>query len=153
MFAILTLPWVNPKSAEEAYYAEAIPIHIPANAEVRIIRISPRFPGCDDAPDKDECARQRLEDYLYDNTTYPSSTNNKGTAGLAMVQLRISSVGKMENISLLRDPGYGRGADVLRIIQKMQRENIRWTPASINGRPISFQITLKIRYSNFYWTQ
>ena len=36
----------------------------------------------------------------------------------------------MEDINLLRDPGYGRGEDALRIIQKMQRENIRWDPES-----------------------
>lgn len=151
MLAILVAPWVDPESTEKTYYTEVAPILIPANAEVKVIRISPRFPGCDDTPDKDECAKQRLEDYLYGNTAYPSSTSNEGTAGLAVVQLRISPVGEMEDISLLRDPGYGRGADALRMIKKMQRENIRWNPATINGRQISFQITLKIRYSNFYW--
>ena len=76
MLTILAAPWANSGPADEACYAEAVPTFIPTDPKVSVIRISPRFPGCLDAPERDECARQRLEDYLYGSTTYPASPTN-----------------------------------------------------------------------------
>lgn len=114
---------------------------------------SPRFPGCEDTLYKGRCTKQHLQDYLYNNTTYPASPDNKGTAGLAVVHIRISPLGLIEDIQILRDPGHGRGADAIRSRKKMQQENIRWNPATINDQPVSFPIFLKIRYSNFVWAR
>ena len=153
MIGVLLQPTSDLQPEDELYRAELAPIVISPDAPVRLIRISPRFPGCEDAPDRDQCSEQRLEDYLYGSTAYPASPDNVGTAGLAMVQLRITARGKMTDINLMRDPGYGRGKDALDIIRKIQSEHIRWTPATINGTPIDFEVFLKIRYSNFYWAR
>lgn len=154
MVLVLINPLVKYQLDQDVYQCSLSPLSLPSEQLVRVVSISPRFPGCNkDSPDRDECASQRLEDYLYGKVSYPAKPNNEYNAGLVVVSFNVRPSGRMEGIALLREPGYGRGADALRIIRGMVKEDIRWEPATVNGKATSQRVLVKIRYSNFRWVR
>ncbi|WP_273446450.1 energy transducer TonB [Neolewinella agarilytica] len=151
MMLVLVNPYVESWLDDEIYYCPYSYGNIPSGVIAELVNVSPRFTGCPSLPASEECATQHLEDYLYDKVTFPASQYNEGTAGLVVLCIVIKPSGKTGRISLLRDPGHGRGADALRIVREMQANGISWKPATVNGRPVEQRVYIKIRYSNFQW--
>lgn len=118
----------------------------------KVITTMPYFPGCENARGKSkrDCSHNLMKTYLHDHAAYPVGSPTQKTAGAVIVEFLVRPDGKVRDPKLLRDPGYGRGADALRIINNMEAEGILWEPATRNGRPISSRMTITIRY-NMVW--
>jgi len=150
MISLLSLPMV--KSWLYPPQRATITVTLP-DVLIQDIWRSPRFPGCAPGPAGDACADERLQTYLYGHTAFPADPDNTGQAGLMVMQVSIDRTGQVSDFHLLRDPGYERGADALRLFKQMQTEDVRWEPAVRNGYPVAADIYLKIRYSNFRWAR
>lgn len=151
MLLTLANPYLVSWSDNSIYQCSISYNSISSGETAKLVSISPRFPGCPNLTDKEECDKEYLEEYLYSRVAYPASPHNEGTAGLVVICILIKANGKIGSTGLLRDPGHGRGADALRIAREMKANGPLWEPATVNGEPVEQRVYIKIRYSNFHW--
>jgi len=152
ILVLLADPFNKTTSDNHLYLASPDRLCTPAHPPIKIISAAPRFPGCGDLPEGDQCAAERLKDYVYSRVTFPATPEKEYDAGLVVISFVVRPSGRIEEITLMREPGYGRGADALRIIRGMIEEDIRWEPATVNGKAVAQRTYLKIWYRNFRWT-
>jgi TonB family protein len=100
-------------------------IYLPGNPE-------PTYPGGESA----------LAEFLYSNLNYPEEAMGTGTSGVVEVRFRIDVDGTIDDIRIVKDPGHGLGAEVVRVVRKMRR----WNPAYVNGHPAVTYYTLSISF-------
>ncbi len=112
----------------------------------KIVEEMPRFSGCEHIENtslnKDECAKNKLLEFIYTNVKYPKEARIKGIEGVAVVQLIIEKDGSVSSTKLLRDPGAGTGKEAKRVIDIMPK----WVPGKQNGKPVRVQYVLPIKY-------
>jgi protein TonB len=85
------------------------------------------FPGGDAAWKK----------YLEANLHPTTAADHNAPAGnyFVTVSFCIDTAGNLKQAILLRDPGYGTGEDVLRVLNNSPK----WLPATINGKPVVYR--------------
>jgi hypothetical protein len=89
-------------------------------------------------------------EYIYDHTTYPAGDPIHKSAGIVVADFIISSTGTIRDIRLIRAPNQAQSNDVTRILSEMGANGIRWEPATMNGRPTSRRMAVKVHY-NMVW--
>lgn len=110
------------------------------------------FPGCENVEGKEkaDCSKRLMYDYVYRNTAYPAGKPIHKTAGIVVVSFLVTTQGTIKDVQLSQEPRREQGLDVLRIIEKMGKDGIRWEPATADGVPISQRVYLKVQY-NMVW--
>ncbi|MGH1335504.1 MAG: energy transducer TonB [Aureispira sp.] len=110
----------------------------------------PRFPGCKQmkgsAKEKKRCADLRLLKFIYKNVKYPSAALEASQEGMALVRFTVTKKGKIEDIELLRDPGYELGKEAVRVVGLMTEMKAGWTPGRYRRKSVAVQYTLPIRF-------
>lgn len=95
------------------------------------IEIMPRFPGCEGQglvkKELEECAKNKMLTYIYENLEYPEQAKKKGIEGRAIIQFKVDIDGSMKDVKLIRDLEEGCGKAALKVIKKMQAE-YKWIP-------------------------
>ena len=75
----------------------------------KIVEQMPRFPGCEnvagDNKAKDDCAKQKMLEYIYKNVKYPPIARENGVEGTSVIQFVVDTDGTITNITVARDPG------------------------------------------------
>lgn len=97
----------------------------------------PRFPGCEHLEtkaEKEECANQKLLEYIHQNLNYPELAVKTGIEGRVTVRFVVSETGSIENAEVLRDIGAGCGAEAIRTVLTMNNMAEKWTPGRQSGR-------------------
>ncbi|MEM9930831.1 MAG: hypothetical protein AAF840_13500 [Bacteroidota bacterium] len=105
----------------------------------------PTFPGCE-APDYEErarCGRRKLAQYLNKNINSRLTTGKKGRVWVAFT---IDLAGQVQEAELARKADAGLAAEVMRIVGKMQGEDLRWRPAKVDGIPRAMTIALQVSF-------
>ncbi|MES2004396.1 MAG: energy transducer TonB [Bacteroidota bacterium] len=64
---------------------------------------------------------------------------------VVVVSFLIDSVGRVNDINVEHDPGYGTGKEVRRVVHLSDK---RWKPAIDNGKPVAFRHRLSITFLN-----
>lgn len=110
----------------------------------------PRFPGCEeigDPKEKADCSKQKMMEFIYDNLVYPEEAKAAGVEGMTVVQFVVAEDGKISDTKVVRDIGYGCGAEAVKVVQKMKSLDARWVPSqSSRGRAIKVLYTLPVRF-------
>ena len=109
----------------------------------------PRFPGCENKGTKDErekCSVQKLMQYIYENLKYPAVARGNNIEGRVVVRFVIDKNGKVSDVEILRDIGGGCGMAAAKVIEDMNRLNIRWIPARQGGHKVKILYTLPILF-------
>lgn len=112
----------------------------------------PRFPStCEnDAKmsndNKKLCADKALLEYIYKNIKYPTIAVEAGAEGMAVIGFVVGKDGSIQNIEIMKDPGYGMGKEAARVVAKMNDLKIVWTPGKQNGRAVRVKYTLPVRF-------
>jgi protein TonB len=109
----------------------------------------PRFPGCEDLDSKfkkHHCARKKLLDYVYGNLTYPLEARKKGIQGMVVVRFFIDTVGRVQNIEIIKDIGGGTDRAAKNVFEKMNKEGKRWIPGKHKGEIVNVDYTMPIRF-------
>ncbi|MCB0661518.1 MAG: energy transducer TonB [Saprospiraceae bacterium] len=119
---------------------------VPAQVQPNVDEM-PYFPGCTDATkgseEKRDCSNQNLIAFISNNLAYPDSALQAGIEGTVYIGFTINEKGEVVNPSLLKDLGYGCGFEAIRIVEEMPD----WEPAMKNGKPVSVDMSLPIRFS------
>lgn len=110
----------------------------------------PRFPGCEDmAGDnktKENCAKEKMLQYIYENLNYPAIARENGVEGMVVMQFVVSKEGRIKDIVTLRDIGANCGTQALKVVEAMNNLPQRWTPGKQRGRTVDVRYTLPIRF-------
>ncbi|MDX1684106.1 MAG: energy transducer TonB [Saprospiraceae bacterium] len=115
----------------------------------RIVEQMPRFPGCENKgskAEKDQCAQQKLLEFIYANIKYPAIARENGVEGTVVVQFVVEKNGKVTDVNVVRDIGAGCGEEAKRVVNLMNSEGKRWTPGKQRGRPVRVQFTLPVKF-------
>ena len=110
----------------------------------------PRFPGCEDAggtdKEKEECAKEKMLQYIYKNLKYPAIARENGVEGMAVLQFVVKEDGSVSDINIVRDPGAGCGDAAHKVVTGMNNLPQKWTPGKQRGRPVKVLYTLPVRF-------
>jgi TonB family protein len=80
--------------------------------------------------------------FLSANIKYPELALKFKIEGRVLVKFVVSNSGKVKNIVLLRDIGYGCGEEALRVVRSMPD----WKPGKQNGQYVNVYFTLPISF-------
>lgn len=80
--------------------------------------------------------------FISKNLKYPPKAVDNNIQGVLVVKLDISKDGTPKLNEFIRKLGYGCEEEVQRLIKKMPK----WNPASLNGKPIDFDYTLRVTF-------
>ena len=90
----------------------------------------PYFLGCRPGDvELDGCQPISLDEWLQGYLHYPAGSQTHQTAGIAEVSFVVSPDGFIRDPQLIRDPGYGRGQDLLRAFRIMEENHVPWEPS------------------------
>lgn len=107
-----------------------------------------RFPGCEDLATKEErkkCAEQKMLEFIYQHIQYPPEALENKVEGIAVIQFIVEKDGSIEEMNMVRSPGYGTGEEALRVVELMA-DTYRWVPGNSGGRPVRMQVTLPVKF-------
>lgn len=90
----------------------------------------PQFPGGDVA----------LMNYVRDNLKYPEEAKKAGVQGRVVVRFVVKANGSVASPEIIRSVSPDLDTEALRIVGEMPR----WTPGSVDGKPVDVQFTLPV---------
>ena len=114
------------------------PVPLIESREVfKVVEEMPRFPGCEDQGlsenDRQECANEKMKEYIYSNLVYPPAAEANQVEGTVVLQFRVEKNGTLGKIRVVRDLGSGTGSAAAVVIRKMNNEGLRWIPGKQRG--------------------
>ena len=100
-----------------------------------LVEQMPKFPGGENAMFK----------YISDNIVYPKSAQKSGIAGTVYIFFIIDKKGNVTSTEVRRGVKGGEelNAEALRVIKEMPQ----WEPGYQNGKPVSVQLTVPIKFT------
>ena len=109
-----------------------------------------RFPGCEDITDPKErtqCSNKKLLTFIYSNIRYPKAAAKEGIQGTVVVKFLIDKEGNITERKIIRGIGGGCDEEVLRVVDSMEDQKIKWIPAAgENGKKLSSYFTLPVKF-------
>lgn len=115
----------------------------------RIVEDNARFPGCEqinDITEKENCAKGKMLNYIYENLKYPSIAKAKGIEGQCVAQFIVNTDGSIENIKIVRDIGGGCSEAVRNLLSSMNELPEKWIPGKQGGKTVKVLYTLPIKF-------
>lgn len=99
-----------------------------------VVQVEARFPGGQDG------WRTFLEEHIHPKVP----ARHKAPPGKYTVEISflVDKEGKVSNVQVLKDPGYGTAEDVL----KAFKHTPNWIPATQNGQPVLYRQKQNITY-------
>lgn len=91
----------------------------------------PQFPG----------GTERLLAFLKNNFIVPNELIENSTIGWVFLSFIVEKDGSLSDIKVVRDLGFGTGAEAVRVVSKMPK----WIPGKVNDKPIAERFNLPIR--------
>jgi protein TonB len=116
----------------------------------KVVEQMPRFPGCESVAgsnkEKDNCARDKLLQFIYKNLKYPAIARENGVEGQVVVQFVVEKDGSITDVNVVRDIGAGCGDSASKVVNSMNSMPQKWTPGKQRGRSVRVQFTLPVRF-------
>lgn len=140
----------TPLQVERVYPPPPPPSPPPGKEEVfKVVEHMPRFPGCENIPDKEErkkCADAKFLQFIYSNLRYPDEAREQGIEGTVIARFVIAKDGSLIEPSIVKDIGGGCGEEVLRVLHLISEQNIKWVPGPSRGRPVNVEFNIPVRF-------
>ena len=112
----------------------------------KVVEEMPRFPGCENqgmtGRELEECAQNKLLEFIYSNLKYPKEARQKGIDGVAVIKFIIEKDGTISSTNIVRDPGAGTAAEADRVINMMPK----WIPGKQRGKNVRVQYLIPVKY-------
>jgi len=105
----------------------------------------PRFPGCEELEDtaaRQQCAYQRLIEFVYRDLRYPEATKAQGLEGTVIASFVVFADGQVGDIEIVRDIGGGSGEEVQRVLRSMPA----WIPGEQDGKKVAVELKLPVAF-------
>ncbi len=97
-----------------------------------VVEQMPEFPGGEAAMLK----------YIADNVNYPPLAKENNIQGRVIVQFVVDENGRITNLKVARDIGWGCGEEALRVVKSMPR----WKPGKQRNKAVRVQYALPIKF-------
>ncbi|MFQ5448627.1 MAG: TonB family protein, partial [Saprospiraceae bacterium] len=110
----------------------------PNNTTNADIDTMPLFSGCENAPDKYQCSKENLFNFIREHLKYPAGAKGAGVNGNVIVKFTVSKDGAVKDASVVRGIGHGCNEEALRAVNLMPS----WTPGLKNGQPVDISMVL-----------
>jgi len=114
-----------------------------------VVEEMPRFPGCEDEPDKaarKSCSDRALLTFVQGNIKYPPIARENGVEGVTVIKFYVDKDGTVKAPELLKDIGAGCGKEAMRVVNMMNKEGIKWVPGKQRGKPVKVYFNLPVRF-------
>jgi len=116
----------------------------------KVVEQMPRFPGCEgmfkESHATEECAREKMLEYIYKNLKYPQTAMDQEIEGMCVVQFVVDKEGSIVNAELLRNIGGGCGKAALAMVNNMNNLPEKWISGKQRGRAVSVLYTLPVKF-------
>ena len=115
----------------------------------QVVEQMPRFPGCEDLPDKkakEACANKKMLEFLYTNLRYPPIARENGIEGTVVVRFVVNKKGMIDQPEVVRDIGGQCGEEALRVVNLMNSQGERWIPGKQRGMPVNVYFNLPVKF-------
>jgi len=110
------------------------------------VDIPPLFEGCNDPlvskKQRQACSVPKIQAFIRQNITYPDSAKANNTAGVVVVRFVVDSLGRVSQLTLVRDIGDGCGDEAMRVVRMMPD----FSPAMKAGKAVAAMMSLPIRF-------
>lgn len=131
-------------------YENDPPVYRPDQEDVfKVVEEMPRFPGCEDIKNDEErqnCAKEKLMAFIYENIKYPTLARNTGIEGQCVVRMVIEKDGSISEAELVKDIGGGCGDEAVRVIKAMNELPQKWIPGRQRGMPVRVEYLLPVKF-------
>jgi TonB family protein len=97
----------------------------------------PSFPGGEEA----------MQQFISQKVTYPASASRANVQGKVLMSFVVSATGEIQNVEILKTPGFGLKEESLRIVSAMPA----WVPGQKDGKkvPMRYDMTLDFQLSDY----
>ena len=82
--------------------------------------------------------------YLSSSIIYPQWPKEECIGGVVYISALVDSDGKLDSIYVKRSVGFGLDEEAIRVIKLTDG---KWTPAKVNGTPITSSVLIPIKFS------
>ncbi|NNE26015.1 MAG: energy transducer TonB [Saprospiraceae bacterium] len=128
----------------------AVPPPPPPKDGFIVVEQMPRFPGCDDMKgthsEKENCAKQKMLEYLYTHLKYPEKAKTKQIEGTVVLQFVVETNGHLGDIKIVREIGGGCGEAAKAVFEQMNSEGLKWTPGIQRGKAVKVLYTMPVKF-------
>lgn len=110
----------------------------------KVVENMPMFPGSSeqDLEDRKMRAYELQLEYIYSKLIYPEKAIKNEVEGTVEVQFNVAPDGSIQDITLLKDIGFGCGEEARRLIESMPR----WEPGTQRGKKVLVQVKTPIYF-------
>lgn len=84
-----------------------------------------------------------FSEWVNSRLRYPEDASIKGIEGTVLVSFTINEDGRVASMQILESPCQSLGMEALRVLSKSPK----WTPGTINGKPVKVRYTFPIVFS------
>ena len=110
-----------------------------------VVEEMPRFPGCEDNPDKDarqQCAMQKMMSFIAQNLKYPEQARKDNIQGMAVIEFVVDKTGAIRDAKIVKQVEGGCGEEALRVVQSMPA----WVPGIQKGIAVNAAMRLPVMF-------
>ena len=111
--------------------------------------VMPIFGDCVSIADVDEryqCSEMNLLTFIYKNIEYPKEAKDAGIQGMSVVRFVVNDKGNIRSQKIVRSLDPSTDKAVLAVLKKMQESDMIWTAGRHEGKDISTQFTLPVKF-------
>jgi hypothetical protein len=115
----------------------------------RIVDEMPVLPSCQTFSSNKErksCTDTELIKYMKENIHYPDTTGDNNLTDLAIVKFVVNKDGEIINTKIVKNVRGGYADELVRVLHKMNDDNIVWTPGRKGGQNVDVQFYLPMRF-------
>ena len=115
----------------------------------RVVDEMPVLPSCHTLSSNEErksCTDAELIKYMKQNIHYPDTTGDNNLTDLAIVEFVVSKDGKIINTKIIKNTRGDYANELVRVLHKMNDDNIVWTPGQQDGEKVMVQFYLPMRF-------
>jgi hypothetical protein len=115
----------------------------------RVVDEMPVLPNCQgisNHEDQKSCTDVELLKYVKENIHYPDTTGDNNVSDLAIVEFVVSKDGKIINTKIIKHIRAGYSNELIRVLHKMNEDDIVWTPGKQNGQKVMVKYYLPMRF-------
>jgi TonB family protein len=120
---------------------------LPLGEEIfKVVEEMPRFPGCEDQASPQNCANQKMLEFIYQNLKYPADAREAQQEGTVVASFVVNKTGRLVDFKIVRSIHPSLDAEVLRVVRLMNELELPWVAGKQRGRAVNVMINLPIRF-------
>jgi TonB family protein len=113
----------------------------------QVVEVMPTVKGCEEQSDwhaRHQCAQEKIAEHLKETLKYPSDAIASGIEGVAVVSFVVTDNGRLDDFTIVEDPGHGMGEAALKALKKMRKD---WVVGTNRGVPVNTLMKVPVSFT------